>query len=577
MLSIIKKFFSFSGERKHYLWKGIIWGIVNSISLSFQFLAVFVVLRDISQNNVSSKTALLSLGLMALNIIGCMIGKSISMINEVKGSFYLCADKRSEIADRMKYMPMGYFNGHSLGQITSTVTSTMEDMQDLAPRVLDQVIHSLIQSTIIMLIMLIFDWRIGLVVVIGTLVFAGINHLLQRKAKRISPKRVTAQINIVSAILEYVQGMSVVRSFNLAKNANITLQQSINECEKQNITLEFKFIPLMSLQTFILKLDSVIIILTSIFLYLKGTMDISIALMMIIFSFVIFAKLDISGKMSAMLRLVDDSIDRITEIFDSPTIDENGKDITAESYDIVGKNVSFSYQDKKTIDNVSFNIPQGTTTAIIGPSGGGKTTLCNLIARFWDVTDGSITLGGKNIKEYKLDNLLANFSMVFQNVYLFNDTIENNIKFGNPSCSKQDVIDAAKKASCHEFISSLPDGYDTVIGEGGASISGGEKQRISIARAILKNAPIIILDEATANVDPENENKLKQAIEELTKDKTIIMIAHRLKTVQNANQILVIEDGKLIQQGTHDNLINEDGLYSKFINMRKKTVGWKLG
>lgn len=531
MLRVIKKFYAFAGDKKSYLVKGILWAIVNSIAQAFQFFAVFVVLNDIAHKNVGTHTALISLALVIVCIIGSMFGRNLSVMNEAFGSFYMCADKRVSIADRMKYMPMGYFNGRSLGEITSTVTSTMEDMQDLAPRVLDQVNHGIIQATITMIIMLFFDWRIALVVIAGTLLFVGTNLLLQRKAKKISHKRVTAQISLVTSILEYVQGMSVVRSFNLAKNANLTIHKAIDECENQNITLETAFIPFMSLQTLILKLDSAFIVLTSLLLYLNGTMELTTALMMFIFSFTIFAKLEVSGKMSAVLRVIDNSMDRVTEIFDSPTIDENGKKITASSYDIVGKNVSFSYENKMTIDNVNFTIPQGTTTAIIGPSGGGKTTLCNLISRFWDVTDGSIYLGKNNIKDYNLDSLLTNFSMVFQNVYLFNDTIENNIRFGNPNCTKDDVINAAKKACCHDFITTLPEGYDTIIGEGGASISGGEKQRISIARAILKDAPIIILDEATANVDPENENKLQEAIAELTNNKTIIMIAHRLKTV----------------------------------------------
>ena len=225
---------------------------------------------------------------------------------------------------------------------------------------------------------------------------------------------------------------------------------------------------------------------------------------------------------------------------------------------------------------MSVKIPEKTTTAIVGPSGGGKTTLTNLMARFWDVKGGEVLLGGHNVKEYSFDSLMKNFSFVFQRVYLFEDTIANNIRFGNPDASIEQVIDAAKKARCHDFIMSLPDGYDTVIGEGGASLSGGEKQRISIARAIMKNSPVIILDEATANVDPENEAELTHAIEELTKDKTIIMIAHRLKTVRNADQILVLDNGKIVQKGTHQELAAKDGIYKNFISDRKEAVSWKI-
>ena len=231
---------------------------------------------------------------------------------------------------------------------------------------------------------------------------------------------------------------------------------------------------------------------------------------------------------------------------------------------------------KKIIDNVSVHIPENTTTAIVGPSGGGKTTLCNLISRFWDVDQGSVKLGGVDVREYSMDSLMENFSFVFQNVYLFADTIANNIRFGRESASIDEVMDAAKKACCHDFISRLPDGYDTVIGEGGESLSGGEKQRISIARAIMKDSPVIILDEATANVDPENEKELTEAIKALMENKTIIMIAHRLKTVRHADQILVVDSGKIVQKGRHEELIKQDGIYKRFVNAREMAVGWKL-
>jgi ATP-binding cassette subfamily B protein len=257
-------------------------------------------------------------------------------------------------------------------------------------------------------------------------------------------------------------------------------------------------------------------------------------------------------------------------------MDEHGKVQTPSSYDISFEDVSFSYGDHKILDHVSLTIPERTTTAIVGPSGAGKSTLCNLIARFWDVKGGKITIGGIDVRDYTLDSLLINISEVFQKVYLFADTIENNIKFGKPAASHEEVVIAAKKACCHDFIMSLPDGYDTVIGEGGATLSGGEKQRISIARAILKDAPIIILDEATSSVDPENENLLMGAISELTKNKTVIMIAHRLKTVRGADQILVLDQGHIVQSGTHEELMKQQGLYADFIGVRKQALSWKL-
>ena len=305
-------------------------------------------------------------------------------------------------------------------------------------------------------------------------------------------------------------------------------------------------------------------------------MDGLTAVVMVISAFIVYASLETAGNYSALLRIVDVSVERAQAILDTPQMDITGEDIQPETQDIRADAVEFSYEKRKVIDGVSLQIPEKTTTAIVGPSGGGKTTLVNLLARFWDVDTGEVTLGGRNVRDYDMDSLMKNFSFVFQNVYLFHDTIANNIRFGQPEADLETVIAAAKKACCHDFIMSLPDGYDTVIGEGGASLSGGEKQRISIARAMMKDAPVIFLDEATANVDPENENELMRAIQALTAEKTVIMIAHRLKTVEHADQILVIDHGRIVQQGTHESLLAQEGLYKTFIGERREAASWKV-
>ena len=259
-----------------------------------------------------------------------------------------------------------------------------------------------------------------------------------------------------------------------------------------------------------------------------------------------------------------------------PTMDISGAELTPEQHDLCTRDIRFSYDEKPIINGITLEIPEKTTTAIVGPSGGGKTTLCHLLSRFWDVDGGKVTLGGHDVREYSMDSLMQNFSFVFQNVYLFHDTIANNIRFGQPNASIEQVIEAAKKARCHDFIKKLPQGYDTMIGEAGGSLSGGERQRLSIARAMMKDAPIIILDEATANVDPENEKELMEAVNELTHEKTVIMIAHRLKTVRHADQIFVVDKGQIVQRGTHEELMKQNGIYRRFITGREKAVGWKL-
>ena len=332
----------------------------------------------------------------------------------------------------------------------------------------------------------------------------------------------------------------------------------------------------MFLQSLTAKLIGVAIAGVSVAFYLNGTMELLNAVVMVIAAFILFGALDSAGSYSALLRNVDLNVSKAQSVLDMPTMDIDGRDITPTNYDIDVENVEFSYGKRKIIDGVSVHIPQKTTTAIVGPSGGGKTTLCHLIARFWDVDKGCVRLGGMNVKDYSMDSLMKNFSFVFQSVYLFQDTIANNIRFGQPDAPMEKVIEAAKKACCHDFIMALPDGYETIIGEGGANLSGGEKQRISIARAIMKDAPIIILDEATANVDPESEQELTAAIEALTKEKTIMMIAHRLKTVRHADNILVIDGGKIVQSGTHDELMHQGGIYRRFVESRELAVGWKV-
>lgn len=575
MLRILRKIFSFSGTEKNILKKSIAFSFINSIFDMLQIIAIAVVLNALT-GSMKSGTIWLSLGIMLISIIGKFISSYISDFSKTKTGYFMCSEKRIHIGDRLKYMPMGYFNNNSLGSLTSAVTTTMSDIENNAAEVFSQVLHGFIFSFITMIGITVFDWRIGLIVLSGILLFIGANALLQRKAGIDSPKRQAAQSELVEDTLEYIQGMGVVKAFNLSENHDKKIDQAIENSRDKNLQMEKTFVPYAALQQFILNGASVVIIAASIAFYMGKSMELGNCLLMIVSAFLIFSQLEAAGSTAALLRMIDTSINHVNKIDDTPVMDINGDNIEPENFDIRMKNVSFSYGDRKILDNINLKIPERTMTAIVGPSGSGKSTFCNLIARFWDVDKGNITIGGKDIRKYTLDSLLKNISMVFQKVYLFEDTIANNIKFGNPGATMDEVVEAAKKACCHDFIMDLPEGYNTVISEGGDTLSGGEKQRISIARAILKDSPIIILDEATSNVDPENENQLQAAVEALTRNKTIIMIAHRLKTVRNANQIIVINKGKIAQQGTHEELVNEKGIYADFINVRKKAIGWKL-
>lgn len=577
VLKALNKFFEFSGtknKRKFYL--SILLGVALAFLEALRIPAAFIMIKAVLEKNVTGNHILASAGIMLFSIVVSVLVKNKSTMLQTEGGYETCANKRIEIAEHMRYLPMGYFNSNSLGYITSVTTNTMENLADVATRVVMMTTQGFLATLLIAIMMLFFDYRIGLIVLIGFVVYLGVNSMLQKYSGTIAHKKDEADSTMVDVVLEYIQGMAEIKAYSIAGESNKKLTKAIEECEKVNMGLEWKCIPLMTLQNFITKMLGVLTCIVSLYLYTNGNMELPICVMMLVCSFMLYASLDTAGSFSALLRHVETAVDKANKVLGLETMDVEGKDIQPENYEIELKNVEFSYEQRKIIDGVSLRIKEGTTTAIVGPSGGGKTTLCNLMARFWDVQKGCVKLGGIDVKKYSIDSLMKNFSFVFQRVYLFEDTIANNIRFGQPDASMEQIVEAAKKACCHEFIMKLPNGYDTIIGEGGASLSGGEKQRISIARAIMKNAPIIILDEATANVDPENEKDLVSAIDALTKEKTIIMIAHRLKTVRNADNILVVDRGKIVEQGKHEELMARGGIYRRFVNSREIAGSWKL-
>lgn len=577
MLKILSKFFDFCGKtNKRKFQISIVLGVVQAICEAMKIPATMLILIAITNNTLNTATILISLAMMVVSVAADILVSKKSAMLQTEAGYDAAANKRIEIAQHLRYLPMGYFNKNSLGSITSVTTNTMENLGDVATRVVMMSTQGILSTAVIIVMLLCFDYRIGLIAAVGVVLFLVVNSLLQKAGNSLSAEKVDSDQKLVSEIMEYVQGISEVKSYNLFGKQTKKLNKAIDNNVKINTEMEFAFIPYMTIQNIITKLTGAAMMLVSVLLYLCGSMSLMICIGMTICAFILYSSLEQAGSYSALLRTIDVCIDKAQKILDLDTMDIEGKDITPDNYDIDVSNIEFSYGKRKIIDGISLHIPQKTTTAVVGPSGGGKTTLCNLISRFWDIDSGSIRLGSVDVREYSMDSLMKNFSFVFQNVYLFADTVANNIAFGRDNATREEVMEAAKKACCHEFIMSLPNGYDTVICEGGASISGGEKQRISIARAIMKNAPIIILDEATANVDPENEKELVEAIDALTKEKTIIMIAHRLKTVRNADQIAVVENGKIAQLGTHTQLMQEGGIYRSFVNARQQAAGWKI-
>lgn len=576
MIKVFGKIWRFAGEEQGNIRKSISLAFLNAIFFAVQFGAVFVVLNALVEGNTDTAIAWQALGLMALSVGGRIVTQTVSQLGRVHAGYFMVANKRITIGDKLKSVPMGWFNNNSLGQVTAVATTTLSDVENTAPVVLVTILGGFINSIVFALSVMLFDWRIGLIVAAGMAAFILTTAIQEKRSRVAAPARQRAQEDLVEKVLETVQGMAVVKSFNLDDNTGKKVDVAIDESCEKNLAIEKTLTPFTFLQQIVLNLFGVLIMAATVLLYLGGSMTLVNTLMMLVFSFMVFEQMKSAGSNTANLRITEASIDKANEIDNVPVMDENGKALSPVGEAIAFEHVGFAYEKRPILQDVSFTVPEKTTTAIVGPSGSGKTTLCSLIARFWDTDSGSVSIGGHNVRDYTLDSLMDNVSMVFQHVYLFSDTVENNIKFGRPGATHEEVVAAAQKACCHDFIMQLPKGYDTVLEEGGASLSGGEKQRISIARAILKDAPIIILDEATANVDPENEDRLQGAIEALMADKTIVMIAHRLKTVQNADQILVLDEGEIVQRGRHGDLIGQPGIYADFVNRRQKEISWKL-
>ena len=576
MLNVFKKIWSFSKEEQANIKKSIITGFFHAVFNALEFGAIYYMLVNIFSKTLDYKAIFVCFGILVISLVGKIMTQKISQMAQTHAGYFMAAHKRIEIGEKIKRVPMGFFSSFSLGRLTTIATSSLSQAEMWVPMLLVLVLGGVLNTLVFVLGTLIFNVKIGLVAVAGVIVFFIVTSMMEKKSSANADKMTETQTRLTKEVLATLQGMQVIKSYNLGGENNRALRKSIKDTSRILLDLEKSVAPYTVIQRIVMGITTVAMVYVSLNLNLSGELPLAETILMIMASFIIFEGLIGAGSNMAILRACENAIDSVGFIDSMPDMKEGSITEPIKNHNIVLKDVSFSYDDRPILKNVSAEIKENTMTAIVGPSGSGKTTFCNLIARFWDVNSGEILIGGKNIKDYKIENLMNSISMVFQDVYLFEDTIENNIKFGKQNASHEEVVQAAKKARCHEFIEALSEGYNTLIGEGGASLSGGEKQRISIARAMLKDADIIIFDEATANIDPENEDKLKEAIESLTKNKTVIMIAHRLKTIRNADQILVLKDGEIVERGSHEELIKNNGLYSDLINAKAKAESWKL-
>ena len=581
MLRIVKRIIAWSEAYKKRLYIGFVFAFITGIFMTMPIMMAGYTLRLIQQDMEGQREMIAKdIWLVTLLVIAAIAGRFLfsylrATLQETV-MYERLADVRVEIGNLLKRVNLGFFKHNSTGEFVSAVTTDMSFLELHAMNMIDTCVNGYITMLVMVLYLFYFDWKFALIAIIGLVLSALFLYLMGKCSERNSLAHQTAQESMVAATIEYLRGLALVKSFHQEGVSIGGIRKAFQQSRIVNIKIEkeyafFNFFHLLSLKA----AAAGIVALATVQTY-QGTMFLSDMILLVILSFIIFQSAENLNSATHVLEIIDHTINKLERILHTDLIDEKGKDIIPENRTISFEHVSFGYEKAMILKDVTCELKEHTFNAIVGPSGSGKTTFCNLIARFYDVNEGTIKIGGTDIKEYSCDSLLSQISIVFQKVYLFNDTIANNIAFGKPGAAREEIMEVAKKARCHDFIMQLPNQYDTVVNEAGASLSGGEKQRISIARAILKDSPIIILDEATSSVDPENEYLIQQAICELVKGKTVITIAHRIATIENADQILVMDDGRIVQCGVHEQLIQQDGIYRNFIKRREEAEGWKI-
>ena len=574
MIKTVKRILLMAGDHCHKVTAGIGISLLYSIFSAMDLFAILYI--ALSVDELTMQKIVVTVGILLVGLIGKIVCK-YQISKRISGSSYdVFYERRLEAGERLKKAPMGYYSEKNLGEIQMTLTTDMNALESSAMSVVENILGSLIYAAICTLVLLLFNWKIGLITLAGLAIGMILLNVIQNGAEKAMPMRFHAQEEMTERTLEFVQGNMVMRLFGTGQDGLNRVKEAFQKKQKADIHLENSAIWPINFYKYVFRLASCGVVLIAALLYVQQEMSFPICVMFLFAAFLVYSQMDGLASNIALLRIVDTSLEQVESVLHIPKMPGNEAVNKIQNYDIELQSISFGYDKRPIIQDVSLKIPERSVTAIVWPSGSGKTTLCNLIARFWDVQKGAILIGGKNVKDIEPDELMKLMSIVFQNVYLFHDTIENNIKFGRPDATHEAVVEAARRACCHDFIEKLPNAYQTVIGEGGSTLSGGEKQRISIARAILKDAPIVILDEATSSVDPENQYILLTAINELTKGKTLIIIAHRLSTIRNADQIVVLDGGRIVQQGTHKTLIQQDGVYRRFVQIRKTTFSWKL-
>lgn len=580
MLALFSRILKLSGKYKGRIQGAFVCAFLESILAKMPIFLAFLVLSGFYQKTLTgTKCLYIGIDLIAVVVAQAVVHYLCDRLQSAAG-YMIFTDKRMELGGHLRKLPMGYFTSGNIGKISSVLSTDMVFIEEVAMSTLGNMMSYMLSAFVLLVFMFFLDLRLGLIAAAVTLLAWFIAKGMNKVSLKEAAGRQEQSEHLTDAVLSFAEGISVIKSYNLIGEKSEELTENFRRSRDTSTVFERKMTPWTRGLTILYAVGISAIFVLSVWLQQSGSLSLPYLLGVLLFVFDLFSPLKALYGEASRLTVMNAALDRIEAVLNEEELPDKGTQHISQADsnlpEICFDNVTFAYQDKEVLHDISFSMKKHTMTALVGPSGGGKSTIANLLARLWDVKSGKVTIRGTDIRDVPLSELMEQISMVFQRVYLFQDTIYNNISMGKPDATEEEVYEAAKKARCYDFVMALPDGFQTVIGEGGATLSGGEKQRISIARCILKDAPIVILDEATASVDTDNESYIQEAINELVKGKTLLVIAHRLNTIRQADQILVIADGRISEQGTHDELMEKAGIYQDFVNIRKKSSGWSI-
>lgn len=574
MIKMMHRLVSSCGNYKVQIRAAYVSGFFKGMFMKAPLMVSFLIVSGFMTGSITRKACLISGLVLLVCLVAQAVLQNISDRLQSAAGFKVFADKRMQLGDHFRKLSMGYFSDGNIGKVSSVLATDMNFIEENCMMVLEDLVGFLISQGLMICFMFYLNWRLGLVSILCLAIIMLVGKLMTRVSVSHSMEKQVSSQTLTSAVLEFAEGIGIIKTFNMLGEKSKEMNKAFEDSCDKAIGFEMAYAPWWAGFMISYGLGTVAVLFMSYFLSSRGLITIEFMMGMILFLFDTFAAIKAYYANVARLTVTDACLDRIESVFDEAELNNDGKEKLPDAEDAARKglpeisyqNVSFAYGDKNVLGGINFDVQKGQMLALVGPSGGGKSTIANLLARFWDVKDGSIKIRGTDIRNVPLANLMDNISMVFQRVYLFQDTIFNNIAMGKTNASREEVIEVAKKARCYDFIMKLPDGFDTVIGEGGADLSGGEQQRISIARCMLKDAPIVILDEATASVDADNEHFIQEAISELCRGKTLLVIAHRLNTIRNADKILVIKNGQIVESGSHEDLMSKGGEYALMVS-----------